>query len=212
MIQDELLAALTADFTTGPIAYRRNHVSGNKELIAKAVGIKSGRRPVIYDLTGGLGKDAFVLAALGCPVIMIERHPVVHVALSQALQHARQYAFEHDEKLAGILQQITVIHADSIEWLRHQALDASAVIYLDPMFPERKKSAAVKKEMVLLQQLVGDDGDAGQLFEAALAARVSRVVVKRPKLAPSFGKQEAPVVYKGSSCRFDVYPLANRVV
>ena len=41
------------------------------------------------------------------------------------------------------------------------------VVYLDPMFPHREKSALVKKEMRVFQELVGADNDADDLLDFA---------------------------------------------
>jgi len=79
------------------------------------------------------------------------------------------------------------------------------VIYFDPMFPERTKSALVKKEMRILKEVVGDDTDADEIFKLALTKAKKRVVVKRPKGAPHLNNQEPSLIYKGKSSRFDVY-------
>jgi 16S rRNA (guanine1516-N2)-methyltransferase len=79
------------------------------------------------------------------------------------------------------------------------------VIYLDPMFPERKKSASVKQEMQMMQELVGADSDADDLFEHALKSSVKRIVVKRPKLAPPLMHQKPSHQIVSKKCRFDVY-------
>lgn len=79
------------------------------------------------------------------------------------------------------------------------------VIYFDPMFPERNKSALVKKEMRILKEVVGDDLDADEIFRLALTKAKKRVVIKRPKGAPHLNNQEPSLIYKGKSSRFDVY-------
>ena len=52
------------DFLDGAVAHRRLQGGGNGQMIAKAVGIQSGVRPVILDATAGLGRDAFLFAQL----------------------------------------------------------------------------------------------------------------------------------------------------
>jgi 16S rRNA (guanine1516-N2)-methyltransferase len=79
------------------------------------------------------------------------------------------------------------------------------VIYLDPMFPPRQKSALVKKEMRVLHDLVGADTDAEQLFDAARATSIRRIVVKRPRIAPALSRVPASHNFCGKSNRFDVY-------
>lgn len=53
------------------------------------------------------------------------------------------------------------------------------MVYLDPMFPHRQKSALVKKEMRVFQTLVGADDDADALLAPARRLAKKRVVVKR---------------------------------
>ena len=81
------------------------------------------------------------------------------------------------------------------------------VIYLDPMYPTRTKSALGKKELRILRQIVGEDLDAGELLQVALKTARKRVVVKRPRLAPPIPGPEPNLVFKGKTSRFDVYLL-----
>jgi Protein of unknown function (DUF548). len=78
-------------------------------------------------------------------------------------------------------------------------------IYLDPMFPpKRKQSAATRKSMAILRDILGDDLDRQVLFEAAFAATGRRVVVKSPDYAePLGGKPQES--YQGKLLRYDVY-------
>ena len=65
------------DFVHGAAAHRRQFGGGKGQMIARAIGIAPGVRPIVLDATAGLGRDAFVLATLGCAVTLIERHPLV---------------------------------------------------------------------------------------------------------------------------------------
>ena len=76
------------DFVHGAVAHRRQFGGGKGQMIARAIGIASGVRPTILDATAGLGRDAFVLASLGCAVTLIERHPLVAALLEDGLQRA----------------------------------------------------------------------------------------------------------------------------
>lgn len=198
--------SLQVDFVSGAQAHRRKYGGGKSQLIAKAVGIKPKIFPSVLDLTAGLGKDAFVLASLGCSVTLVERNPVVFQALQEGITRAIEYAQRQDPDLLRIMERMTLVHSDSRSYLNDSNTIRAQVIYLDPMFPERKKSAAVKKDMVLLQEIVGADDDSELLFQQALRADVCRVVVKRPKLAPPLGNIKVPLVFQGQSSRFDVYP------
>jgi 16S rRNA (guanine1516-N2)-methyltransferase len=77
------------DFLSPAMCYRLQHGGGRRQLLAKAIGIKSGYIPCVLDVTAGLGKDAFVLAALGCKVQMVERSPIVGELLQNGLECLR---------------------------------------------------------------------------------------------------------------------------
>ena len=81
---------------------------------------------------------------------------------------------------------------------------APDVVYLDPMYPPKKKSALVKKEMRICRMLVGEDEDAGELLEIARRVARRRVVVKRLRHAPPL-KANAAAEYVGRTVRYDVY-------
>ncbi len=76
------------DFVEGAAAHRRVFGGGSGQMIAKAVGIAQGVRPRVLDATAGLGKDAFVLASLGCQMQLIERQPLVAALLEDGLARA----------------------------------------------------------------------------------------------------------------------------
>jgi 16S rRNA (guanine1516-N2)-methyltransferase len=104
-------------------------------------------------------------------------------------------------------------------FLREIITDKVDVIYLDPMFPARTKSALVRKNMRILKQIVGEDEDISQLFTLAQRYASKRVVIKRPLHAASITHKQPSVVFKGKVCRFDVYlmttvdePLAVRLL
>ncbi len=181
---------LYVDFLHGKLAHRRKYGGGKSQLIAKAVGTKKGLR--VLDATAGLGEDAFVLACLGCEMILLERSPIIAALLEDGLKRANI-----DMKL---------IVTDAISYMRNIPEEMRPdVVYLDPMYPERTKSALGKKEMRILREIVGEDLDASELLQAALKAARNRVVVKRPRLAPQIPGPKPDLVFKGKSSRFDVY-------
>ncbi|WP_265524575.1 16S rRNA (guanine(1516)-N(2))-methyltransferase RsmJ [Providencia rustigianii] len=195
------LGGIFVDFVSGAMAHRRKFGGGRGEAVAKAVGIKKDYLPDVIDATAGLGRDAFVLAALGCKVRMLERHPVVAALLDDGLQRGYQ-----DLEIGQWLQaRMSLIHASSIHALA-EIIDAPDVIYLDPMYPHRQKSALVKKEMRVFQSLVGADDDADSLLAPAIALAKRRVVVKRPDYAEPLAGQKAPSAVTTKSHRFDIYP------
>ena len=191
---------LFVDFIGGAVDYRRRQTTSRKEAIARAVGLKGGSRPVVLDLTAGLGRDSFILASLGCTVQMVERSPAVAALLADAIKRAKK-----EPALAGIMTRLSLMAGDSLEILRTWQGERPEVICIDPMYPHRSKSALVKKEMRLIRLLVGDDQDSDQLLAAALAIATRRVVVKRPRLAPALAGPEPNFTIGGKNSRFDVY-------
>ncbi|MCB1668711.1 MAG: class I SAM-dependent methyltransferase [Porticoccaceae bacterium] len=195
------------DFVAGSAQHRRLYGGGKKQDISKATGLnKSGFKPSILDLTAGLGQDAFVLASLGARVTMVERNLLVHALLADGLERARTAA--GDEQLQSILNRMVLYNANGVEYLQQIRPESMPdVVYLDPMFPPREKSAKVKKEMQVFHQLVGENNDADQLLAEALVKARYRVVVKRPAHAPILGNREPGYSLKGKSTRFDIYPI-----
>ena len=84
------------------------------------------------------------------------------------------------------------------------------VVYLDPMFPERQKSARVKKEQQILQMLATDATPPVQLLETALEVATRRVVVKRPRKAPCLTELSPSHCLTGKTVRYDVYVIQPR--
>ncbi len=183
------------DFLSTKLRYRSEQAGMRRELIARAMGIRPREQLQVVDATAGTGRDSFILASVGFKVIMLERSPIMHALLEDALQRAAA-------QKAIAIQNIQLLLADAIEWLPQHPAD---VVYLDPMFPPRKKSSLVKKEMVILQDLLGKDEDTALLFNAAIACASKRVVVKRPRLAENLVAQEPSYTLKGKSSRFDIY-------
>ncbi|MGI2149925.1 class I SAM-dependent methyltransferase [Shewanella baltica] len=197
------LDGIVVDFVTGAVAHRRKFGGGRGQSIAKAVGLKQGVTPSVVDGTAGLGRDAFVLASLGCTVTMVERHPVVAALLEDGLRRAYQDAEIGD----WMRERMRLFHGSSLEALSKLALEVD-VVYLDPMYPHRDKSALVKKEMRVFQSLVGADLDADGLLAPALALATKRVVVKRPDYAEDLDGVKPNTVIETKKNRFDVYVKA----
>lgn len=195
------LGAVAVDFVSGAMAHRRRYGGGRGEVVAKAVGIKGQWLPDVVDATAGLGRDAFVLACLGCRVRMFERHPVVAALLEDGLRRA----YADSELGMWLATHMTLYQGSSLSAMAQLYL-APDVVYLDPMFPHRQKSALVKKEMRVFQLLVGADEDADGLLAPALALALRRVVVKRPDYAPPLAGVPAQASITTKNHRFDLYP------
>ncbi len=201
LLGDDAPGPVRVDFLEGAAAHRRQFGGGSGQMIAKAVGIAPGIRPQVLDATAGLGRDAFVLATLGCPVQLIERQPVIAALLEDGLARAAR-----DLEVGPIVARMQLHTGNAIDRLRQWQGEAPQVVYLDPMFPHRDKTALVKKEMRVFRPLVGDDDDAPALLEAALALASHRVVVKRPRKAPVIEGPKPGYSLEGKSSRYDIYP------
>ncbi|WP_188014138.1 class I SAM-dependent methyltransferase [Photobacterium damselae] len=208
-LDEPKLGAVFVDLVGGAVAHRRKFGGGRGQAIAKAVGLKSGVNPIVLDGTAGLGRDAFVLASLGCTVYMVERHPVVAALLDDGLQRA-----QNDSEIGTwVGDRMHLLYASSHDALYQLAEQdgfvAPDVVYLDPMFPHKKKSALVKKEMRVFQTLVGADLDADALFAPAMALATKRVVVKRPDYAEFLAGEQPSMAIETKKNRFDVYVKAG---
>jgi len=195
---------VTVDFDTPAMRHRRR--GGHNELLGRAVGVgrKAGLR--VLDATAGLGRDGFVLADLGCAVVLCEREPVVVEMLRAGLAAA---ALSGDARVAAAAARIELMAGDARDLPRGVVSRADA-IYLDPMFPGRRRGAAVKKEMALFRRLLGGHpgGESAiALLQWALSQPVSRVVVKRPARETALGGMEPSYRISGSSVRYDVYTV-----
>jgi 16S rRNA (guanine1516-N2)-methyltransferase len=198
------VAPVRGDFADPKLLYRMRGPGARREDLARATGARERRGLRLIDATAGWGRDSAVLAALGCDVTMIERHPVVAALLADALARARLDASDRVRQLAT---RLLMIAGDARELLPAWRDPPPDVVLLDPMFPERGASAAVRKEMRFFQDIVGGDDDAPLLLEAALALAVHRVVVKRPRKAPALAGRTPSYAIEGRSTRFDVYAL-----
>ena len=190
------------DFVKGPAGYRRRVGGGRSQPLARALGLKGGLNPTVIDATGGFGRDAFVLACLGCSVHMLERSPVIAALLEDGIQRAAM-----DPDIGTIVKnRLSLTVGDSIEFLKNVSKEnAPDAVYIDPMYPHRTKSALVKKEMRLVRSIVGNDYDAPALLKAAILCAKKRVAVKRPVHASPMEGPEVTLVIKSKKNRYDVY-------
>lgn len=149
----------------------------------------------VLDLTAGWGRDALVMAHAGARVLMLEQHPYMAILLKQA----------HEKLIDKVVcQRTSVIWIEAKEYLRslHSSM-LPDIIYFDPMHPTRQKTALVKKNLQLLQELVAPNHDVIECIQLAVASCKKRVIVKwpqkvKPLLAPNYS-------VSGKTIRFDVY-------
>jgi len=209
---ERLLLQQTGQAAPGPVvvdfgsaAMRHRRRGGANELLGRAVGVGKKAQLRVLDATAGLGRDAFVLADLGCEVHLRERNPIIAALLASGLQIAQASS---DTWLRSVAVRMH-LEAGDARGGNADADPAVDVIYLDPMFAPRSKSAAVKKEMALFQRLLSVDKaeqDAGELLDWALGQNVARVVVKRPLKGASLSSTCSPShSIRGKSVRYDVY-------
>lgn len=194
--------AIYCDFVEGANAHRRKFGGGKKQDLSRAVGLDKRANLQVFDLTAGLGRDAFVLASLGATVNLVERNPVVHALLADGIERAR---LSDDGELVTIARRMNLQQGSAQSQLEAMADDSAEVIYLDPMFPGRQKSAKVKKEMQAFHALVGTDEDSDNLLSLAIKKSYYRAVVKRPASAPFLAELAPSYSLTGKSTRFDIY-------
>jgi 16S rRNA (guanine1516-N2)-methyltransferase len=174
----------------------------NRELVVRAARIRGVAGPLTaVDATAGMGEDSLLLAAAGFSVTLFERDPVICALLGDALARAAA-----DPALAEAVSRMELRGEDSVPAL--PALGFSPdVVLLDPMFPERRKSAAVKKKLQLIQRLERPCDDEHGLMDAARAAGPRRIVVKRPAKGPWLAGEKPSYTVAGKAIRYDCYAL-----
>ncbi|MBO4353268.1 MAG: class I SAM-dependent methyltransferase [Eggerthellaceae bacterium] len=174
----------------------------SRELVVKAARIKGAGSPLrVVDATAGLGEDSFLLAAAGFEVRLHENNPIIAALLADALERAAR-----DERLASIVARMELHQVDSLVAL-HELPYQPDVVLLDPMFPERHKSASVKKKLQLLQQVEQPCTDEEALLEAAFAAQPRRIIVKRPAKGPYLAGRKPDYALSGKAIHFDCYAV-----
>ena len=231
---DKGYGSIRCDFSGPEHSHRRRHGGGNGQAIAKAVGVSGKFAPQVLDLTAGLGGDSFVLASLGCTVAMLERNSIVHSLLADGLGrggagrggagrggaewggHESKDRESKDHELDEIINRLSLLEGNAGDYLNslaEQLLSSGTeiwrpdIVYVDPMFPLRKKSAKVKKQMQAFHTIVGADSDADDLLASALAVAQYRVVVKRPAGAGFLAQTKPSYSLEGKSTRYDIYAL-----
>lgn len=204
----EKLAPIWVDFKKNSLNTRVHSHKISQELLYRALGGRKNLNATVLDTTAGLGRDAWLMVNAGFNVIMLERNPIIYALLQDGLQHLSQMYPEDDA-----IKRLQLIAEDSIDYLtrltqtKNQNFTPTApdIIYLDPMYPHRNKTALPQKEMRILRALVGDDPDFDMLLSLACQAARLRVVVKRPRYAPQLTATSPSYQLTGKSVRFDIY-------
>lgn len=192
-------AELRVDFVKGAVAHRLRFGGGRGQALAKAMGLRAGKTPMIIDATAGLGRDSFLLASLGAQVILIERSDTMHSLLADGMERAAREGGEFQE----IISRMTLLKGDAKDFLPELSGEA---ILIDPMHPPRKNSALVKQELRQVREIVGTDDDAVDLVRVALRHARNRVVLKWPaKADPMEGLRACSHQICGKTTRYDVF-------
>lgn len=191
--QDQSFQSLAIDFCSPQFLYRLKRAA--HEQLVKACRIKNQSKIRLLDATAGLGRDAMILQTVGFKVTAYERHPLLAALIADALTRIPADREPFDLQIGDAT---TVFQSSDFD-----------VIYLDPMFPDSKKSARVKKDMAILQQLhQHTSDDSHELFKAAWQASCQRLVVKRPQKSATLSDAKPTFQINGKTCRFDVYQRA----
>lgn len=174
-----------------------------REMLVKAARVKGVEAPRAVDATAGLGEDSLLLAAAGFTVTLCEADPVIAALLEDALARASAH-----EVLGPIVERMHLVAGDSRIALERAGASTGAqpdVVYLDPMFPGRTKSAAVKKKFQLIHGLERptEPLDEESLLQAALAAYPRKVVIKRPVKGPYLAGVKPSHAIAGKAVRYD---------
>lgn len=177
-------------------AYYRHR--GGTEYLPKAFKHMAGGS--ILDATAGWARDAWLLAYRGFHLTLCERHPALYLLLQQGIAHAQQIAITAD-----VAARLQVEYEESEQYIHRNGANFDA-IYLDPMYPQREKSAKVKKDMQILHELMTpypNNGDS--LLLAARESGCPRIVVKRPQGAPFLANLTPHHSLNAPNTRFDIY-------
>lgn len=168
-------------------------------LVRAAKSDKPGRKAI--DATAGMGEDAFLLAAQGYEVTLFEQNPVIAVLLKDALRRAKKHPV-----LKDIASRMNLVQDNSVEGMS-KLLDPVDVIYLDPMFPARQKSSLINKKLQLIQKLEPPCSEETDLFDAAISASPSKIIVKRPLKSEFLAGRKSSYTLNGKAIRYDCYTL-----
>jgi 16S rRNA (guanine1516-N2)-methyltransferase len=171
---------------------KRRIRQGRELALAKACGVRPALR--VLDGMAGYGLDGLTLATLGCDVLMVERDPLLSALLGDAMQRARA-----EVDLTGTVACRVADVRDVLSEGSH--FDA---VYLDPMFPARRKRALPRKSAQVLRTFIGEaDADLQTIVNDSIPLARRRVVVKRHRHDAPIGRPDWQIL--GRSVRFDVY-------
>lgn len=195
--------SFSIDILNDEILWRLRHSGRSSEPVCKAV-IGKLEKPLVFDATAGLGRESLILQNSGANVYMFERNPIIYLMLFASLHNSKS-----SEKLNHLKNSLPILspYGSVLEVQEKKELPCIPdVVYYDPMFPQRKKSALVKREMRIFHELVGFDEDTVETANALLKVCKHHLVVKRPSNeAPLELNEKRSSFIDGKACRFDCY-------
>lgn len=188
------LGKMSFDFLEQFSYHQKCKYAISKEPLARALAIKgAGEKRKIWDATCGTGKDSLLIFYFGAELVAFERNPAIYLLLKDAM---RLYPLDFQINFGDASKEAIDFNSSA----------RPEVIYYDPMYPTKKKSALARKEMRIFKEIVGADEDSALFFEWAMKTATDRVVIKRP-LEASFIVREPTASYKGKSTRYDMYKI-----
>lgn len=158
----------------------------------------SAPHPTAVDATAGMGEDALLLAAAGYEVTLFEQDPVIAALLRDTMTRAKKHPV-----LSGIVARMTLIEGDSVEGMASLGKTPD-IIYLDPMFPARRKSGLINKKLQLLQKLEQPCTQEAELVNAAYSLKPKKIIIKRPLNGAFLAGRKPSYTVKGKAIRYDV--------
>ena len=151
----------------------------------------------ILDMTAGFGYDAFTMAAYGHKVTAIESNIYIYLMLKDALIRC------NSSPLCRISKRIKLFFGKSQSLCNNSIFD---IVYIDPMFLRKKKSAKVKKHTQILQKIVEPNQKNNiDIFNKALLLKPKKIIIKNPKKGYIIKPTKVNSQIVGSRNRFDIY-------
>lgn len=171
-----------------------------QEMLVRIAKTKS-EHPVAVDAAAGMGEDAFLLAAAGYEVYLFEKDAVIAALLKDAMNRAME-----DSRLCEIIGRMYLTEGDSLTLMPRLSVQPE-IVYLDPMFPPRRKSGLIHKKLQLIQKLEQPCADEAELYDAAVSLRPKKIIIKRPLNGALLADKKPGYTIKGKAIRYDVIVL-----
>ena len=187
----------------GDVSQMLYRITGGRvhhEMLAKAAKTKTAH-PVAIDAAAGMGEDAMLLAAAGYEVYLFEQNPVIAALLRDALRRAKAHPV-----LGELVGRMHFTEGDSIALMPRLSVQPE-LVYLDPMFPPRRKSGLIHKKLQLIQKLEQPCSAEEELLAAAMALHPKKIIVKRPLNGACLAGRKPSYTVKGKAIRYDCIVL-----